>query len=88
MLGARACYSNSGAVAGSTVMCERAVTDQTANGEAALATALRADGGVFQVNHPSDGNWPRTYGYKVVPDNVEVWNEPWFYQRPAPASNE
>jgi len=89
MLGARACYSNTGAIAGSTVMCERAVADQTASGEAALATALRADGGVFQINHPSDMSWLSHIGYAVVPDTVEVWNiGPWAYQHPFPASND
>ena len=53
-------------------------------GETALADGLRAAGGVFQINHPSDTNWLRNFGYSVVPDNVEVWNEPWFYQSPAP----
>src|SRR5207302_4533835 len=55
----------------------------------ALATALRADGGVFQINHPSDMNWPTKMGYAVVPDTVEVWNiGPWAYQHPFPASND
>jgi len=46
--------------------------------------ALRADGGVFQINHPvssagsvtdcdpQDLDWG--YGYDVVPDTLEVWN--------------
>ena len=49
--------------------------------------ALRADGGVFQANHPADGldgavrllrrrpgvlDWE--YGYDVRPDTIEVWN--------------
>jgi hypothetical protein len=88
MLGARSCYGNDGAIAGSTIECDQKVADKSAAGETALANGLRADGGVFQVNHPSDGNWPRNYGYSVVPDNVEVWNEPWYYQQPAPASND
>jgi hypothetical protein len=89
MLGARACYSNSGAIAGATVQCNSRVTDQTATGEMALATALRADGGVFQINHPSDMSWLSHMGYAVVPDTVEVWNVgPWVYQHPFPASND
>ena len=52
----------------------------------ATATALRADGGVFQVNHPSGDITERfdscsdtgaldwEYGYDVQPDTVEVWN--------------
>ena len=88
MLGARSCYGNDGAIPGSVIECDQKVSDQSAAGETALADGLRADGGVFQINHPSDGNWRSRYGYSVVPDNVEVWNEPWFYQRPAPASND
>ena len=88
MLGARSCYGNDGAIAGATIECDQKVADKSAAGETALADGLRADGGVFQINHPSDGNWRRNFGYAVVPDNVEVWNEPWFYQPPAPASND
>jgi hypothetical protein len=89
MLGARACYSNTGVVPGSTVQCNHAVTDQSAAGEEALAAALRADGGVFQINHPSDRSWLSKIGYAIVPDTVEVWNiGPWVYQNPFPASND
>jgi len=89
MLGARSCYGNDGAITGSLIECDQQVADKSAAGETALANGLRAAGGVFQINHPSDGNWLRNYpGYPVVPDNVEVWNEPWFYQNPAPASND
>ena len=89
MLGATGCYANSGLVPGATINCDRAVVDRSAVGETALRDALRADGGVFQVNHPSDGNWPSTFGYAVVPDTVEVWNiGPWAYQHPFPASND
>jgi hypothetical protein len=52
----------------------------------ALAAQVRADGGVFQANHPADSlthpitgcddldgmHW--TYGYAVQPDTIEVWN--------------
>ena len=89
MLGATACYGNDGRIDGSTIECDQAVADKSGPGETALANGLRADGGVFQVNHPSDGNWPRTFGYSVVPDTVEVWNiGPWAYQHPFPASND
>jgi hypothetical protein len=89
MLGATACYGNAGRIDGSTIECDQAVADRSAAGETALADGLRAAGGVFQVNHPSDGNWPRTFGYNVVPDTVEVWNiGPWAYQHPFPASND
>jgi hypothetical protein len=51
-----------------------------------LADALRAEGGVFQANHPSDdrsasltdcadpGDQHWSYGYDVRPDTMEVWN--------------
>jgi hypothetical protein len=88
MLGARSCYGNDGAIAGATVECDQKVADKSAAGEQALADGLRSAGGVFQINHPSDMNWLSRFGYSVVPDVVEVWNEPWFYQQPAPASND
>jgi hypothetical protein len=89
MLGARSCYDNAGAVPAATVECARLVTDQSAAGETALADGLRADGGVFQVNHPSDGSWPGRFGHAVVPDTVEVWNiGPWAFQPPLPSSND
>jgi hypothetical protein len=89
MLGARACYAETGDIAGSTIKCDEAVADRSAAGEAALADALRADGGVFQVNHPSDGKWPNRFGHSVVPDTVEVWNiGVWAFQNPAPSSND
>jgi hypothetical protein len=59
----------------------------------AHADALRADGGLFQINHPADSttedpddlDW--ALGYAVQPDTVEAWNGPRFYQPPFPASN-
>jgi hypothetical protein len=58
-----------------------------------LADALRAEGGVFQVNHPAnsetddpdDLDW--ALGYAVQPDTVEAWNSSRLYQPPFPASN-
>jgi hypothetical protein len=89
MLGARGCYAETGLVPGATINCDKAVTDRSSVGENALADSLRADGGVFQVNHPSDGNWPSRFGYDVVPDTVEVWNiGPWAFQPPLPSSND
>jgi hypothetical protein len=89
MLGARGCYGNDGLVPGVVVECHHEVHDQTAAGEQRLADALRADGGAFQVNHPSDHNWPSRYGTAVVPDSVEVWNIGlWAFQRPAPSAND
>ncbi len=60
-----------------------------------LAQRLRADGGVFQINHPADGVVDATdpdrldwgYGHDVVPDTVEVWNITRRYQPPAPSAS-
>jgi hypothetical protein len=55
----------------------------------AMADALRADGGLFQINHPFDDSgvsWK--YGYDVVPDTVEVWNIPRPYQPPFPSATD
>lgn len=63
----------------------------------AMANALRADGGVFQANHPADGistpvadcnalpplHWK--YGLHVPVDSVEVWNISHLVQPPLPA---
>ena len=57
-----------------------------------LAEALRSDGGVFQINHPVSGHidYPHQLDWglrhQVVPDTVEGWNGPWFYQPPFPAA--
>jgi hypothetical protein len=89
MLGARTCFNNAGPMPGQKIECDQAVTDKSAAGEAVLAGSLRAAGGVFQINHPSDMNWLSNFGYSVVPDTVEVWNiGPWVYQHPFPASND
>jgi hypothetical protein len=89
MLGARGCFAETGLVAGATINCDRAVTDRSVTGEASLADALRRAGGVFQVNHPSDGNWRERFQHHVVPDTVEVWNiGPWAFQPPLPSSND
>lgn len=89
MLGARSCIGNAGPLPGATIECDQAVADRSAAGEAALAQSLRAAGGVFQINHPSDGSWDAAFGHQVVPDTVEVWNiGPWAYQNPFPASND
>ena len=67
--------------------------DKSADAVNAMANALRADGGVFQINHPADGageypdNLGWRYGYEVRPDTVEVWNiGPRYYQKPLPAN--
>ena len=89
MLGARSCYGNHGRIRHQVIECDTAVADRSAAGEQQLAQGLRRDGGVFQINHPSDMNWLTAFGRTVVPDTVEVWNiGPWAYQSPLPTSND
>ena len=89
MLGARSCYGNDGAVPEALVDCGSYVTDQSAAGEQRMADGLRADGGAFQINHPSDRGWSSRYGRSVVPDTMEVWNiGGWWFQNPLPAAND
>ena len=67
--------------------------DATAVDVQALADALRADGGAFQVNHPAEGStdFPHdrdwSYGHAVVPDTVEVWNISRLWQPPLPSAS-
>ncbi|MCW2542571.1 MAG: putative metal-dependent phosphoesterase TrpH, contains domain [Frankiales bacterium] len=72
--------------------------DQSATAINAMGDALRADGGLLQANHPTDGmtrvlndcrnlsgmHWQ--YGYDVRVDTVEVWNTGHLLQPPFPAS--
>ena len=60
--------------------------DASAASVAAIADALRAEGGVLQANHPADPVW--AYGYDVPVDAVEVWNLPWPYQPPLPSATD
>ena len=72
--------------------------DQSAVAIQAMATALRADGGVFQANHPADNIKARPlacedtglmhwkYGYEVQPDTIEVWNIAQWFQPPLPSA--
>ena len=60
--------------------------DQSNPAVAAMADQLRADGGLFQANHPSDPVWE--YAYDVPVDTVEVWNLPRYYQSPAPSNSD
>ena len=66
--------------------------DSTASAQA-MADALRAEGGVFQINHPAEGSVDHPtdadwgYGYEIVPDTVEVWNIPRLYQPPLPSAS-
>ncbi|MDQ3914010.1 MAG: CehA/McbA family metallohydrolase [Actinomycetota bacterium] len=65
----------------------------TAADVGALAGALRADGGVFQINHPAEGStdFPHdrdwSYGDALVPDTVEVWNISRLWQPPLPSGS-
>ena len=67
--------------------------DQSSAAVQVVADALRADGGVFQVNHPAEGSvdfphdtdWP--YLYDVQPDTVEVWNISRLWQPPLPSGS-
>ena len=67
--------------------------DKSAAAVQALAAALRANGGVFQVNHPAEGStdFPHdadwSYLYDVQPDTVEVWNISRLYQPPFPSAS-
>jgi hypothetical protein len=88
MLGARSCYGNHGPTK-QVVGCDAAPKDKTVRGMRELANSLRANGGVFQINHPSDLSWLHTYHRKVVPDTIEVWNIGlWAFQRPLPSAND
>ena len=89
MIGTAKCYNNLGPVETPIVECHKLVTDQSPSGMTQLADAIRANGGLFQVNHPSSGNWSAAFGTSVVPDSIEVWNiGAWFYQPPNLASND
>ena len=62
--------------------------DSDARGVQAVADQLRADGGVFQINHPMEGDeldW--ALDHEVVPDTVEVWNISRLYQPPFPSAS-
>ena len=58
--------------------------DKSLEATRAVADALRADGGVFQVNHPASPDW--AYRYEIAAETSEVWNLPWYYQPPFPAA--
>jgi hypothetical protein len=67
------------------------------SGVAAQRDLLHDGGGVFQVNHPTDGytqqgeldhehlDWG--YGYDIEPDTVEVWNISRLWQPPLPSAS-
>ncbi|HVT64019.1 MAG TPA: CehA/McbA family metallohydrolase [Mycobacteriales bacterium] len=89
MLGARSCYGNHGPIRHQLVECDAAPKDKSVHGMRELANGLRRNGGVFQINHPSDLNWLHAYRREVVPDTIEVWNiGPWAFQHPLPSAND
>jgi len=89
MLGARSCYGNHGPIRHQVIDCDSAPTDKSAHGMRELADGLRRQGGVFQINHPSDMNWLHVYKRHVVPDTIEVWNIGlWAFQAPLPSAND
>jgi hypothetical protein len=67
--------------------------DETSPAVQSIATALRGNGGLFQVNHPAEGStdFPHdadwSYLYAVQPDTVEVWNISRIYQPPFPSAS-
>ncbi|MFA5891067.1 MAG: CehA/McbA family metallohydrolase [Actinomycetota bacterium] len=72
--------------------------DENAPAVQSMVDALRAEGGVFQANHPADNikakpfacedtdllHWK--YGYDVQPDTIEVWNIAQWFQPPFPSA--
>lgn len=67
--------------------------DETPDALNRMADALRAAGGVFQINHPMEAttdhgatpDWG--YGFDVIPDTIEVWNISRLWQPPAPSAS-
>lgn len=88
--GYEASYSGHAQMLGATTLYRK-------NNDAAVvesnANALRAAGGLFQINHPAEGStqWPHDpdwgYGYQIVPDTVEVWNINRVWQPPLPSAS-
>lgn len=98
MLGATWCYNPAGPVIGQVTDCGFSGEDDPSNINA-MANALRAQGGAFQVNHPASdltvedapvddpALWDWKYAYNVTPDSVEIWNINWAWQPPMPSGN-
>lgn len=58
-----------------------------------IAAKLRSEGGLFQINHPSDGGWTNPDGSlkfpALMPDALELWNiGVWLYHPPFPSTND
>lgn len=93
MIGAISCYGPTGRVVGQIQDCNHVLNGDDRLQVQSTADALRADGGAFQINHPSDLRWRGRFGdgssaTPIVPDTVEVWNiSAWVWQPPAPSSN-
>ena len=86
MLGATHCFPGPTEDDEGIQVCTR---DSSFSGVVAARDALRAEGGAFQINHPSDRDWFETFGHQIVPDAVEVWNiGVWLWQPPAPSAND
>jgi hypothetical protein len=94
MLGARACYHPDGPRPPEQVTDCNNFPDKTTARLDKVADLLRADGGVFQLNHPADGDadhpladWYTDHGFGLVPDTIEVWNISPLWQPPAPSGH-
>lgn len=86
MLGATHCFPGPTTEDEGLTVCTH---DSSFAGTVAARDALRAEGGAFQINHPSDRNWFDEFGHTIVPDAVEVWNiGVWAWQPPAPSAND
>jgi hypothetical protein len=84
-------YENS--IGGHAQMIGATKVYDNSGGPPAAAARLRADGGVFQINHPADGKWDNADGNYIFPgffpDTVEIWNiGVWAYEPPAPATED
>ena len=90
MLGATTIYDNDPVKTNPDGTVDSASSASDAN---AIAEQLRAAGGVFQMNHPSEGSVDHPndmdwgYGYDVVPDTMEVWNIARLWQPPLPSAS-
>lgn len=86
-------YENTVRGAGHVQMHGSTSLDSDEGGAVEIARRVRAQGGAFQINHPSDGGWTNADGsYKfpgLIPDALEIWNlGVWLYHPPFPATND
>jgi len=94
MLGARVCYHPEGPQDPEQLTNCNNFPDKTTARLDQVADLLRADGGVFQLNHPADdeaghplADWYTDHGFDLVPDTIEVWNISPLWQAPAPSGH-